>query len=194
MNPKNPKVDFFFQKAKAWREEMEKLREILLRAPVTEELKWGQPCYQLEGKNLFIISGFKEYCLLAIFNGALLKDPAGVLVRPGENTQAARQIRFTSVKQIVGMEPLLAAYVAEAIEAQKAGLQVEKVTELVYPPEFQEKLASDPDLSAAFDALTPGRRRAYNLFFCAPKQSKTRTSRIEKCIPKILEGKGLDDR
>ncbi len=173
---------------------MERLREILLEAPLAEELKWGKPCYRFQGSNLFIINGLKEYCLVAFFNGALLKDPAGILVRPGENTQAGRLIRFTSLQQVTELEPLLRAYIAEAIEVEKAGLKVEKVTELIYPEEFQQKLAELPALKAAFGALTPGRRRAYNLYFSAPKQSKTRTSRVEKWIPKILAGKGMDDR
>ncbi len=174
---------------------MEKLRAIILGSPFTEELKWGKPCYVFEQSNIVLIIGFKEYCAFLFCKGALLKDAHGILVKAGENTQAARQARFTSVKQIVEMEPILKAYLDEAIEAEKAGLKVnyQKNTELVFPEEFQKKLDQNPALKAAFRALTPGRQRAYNIYFSAPKQSKTRESRVDKCTPQILDGKGLND-
>jgi uncharacterized protein YdeI (YjbR/CyaY-like superfamily) len=192
----NPKVDAHLRKGKTWQKETEQLRRIILGCPLTEELKWGKPCYTFQGSNVLIIQGFKEYCALMFCQGALLKDSKGMLVKPGENTQAARQLRFTHAREIVDMEPMLKAYINEAIEAEKAGLKVEfkAITELKFPEEFQRKLDEDPALKAAFDALTPGRRRAYNLYFSAPKQSKTRASRIEKCMPHILEGRGLNDR
>jgi uncharacterized protein YdeI (YjbR/CyaY-like superfamily) len=191
----NPKVDGYLRRAKKWREEMEKLRAIILGSPFTEELKWGKPCYVFEQSNIVLIIGFKEYCAFLFCKGALLKDAHGILVKAGENTQAARQARFTSVKQIVEMEPILKAYLDEAIEAEKAGLKVnyQKNTELVFPEEFQKKLDQNPALKAAFRALTPGRQRAYNIYFSAPKQSKTRESRVDKCTPQILDGKGLND-
>ena len=192
---KNPKVDAFLSKAKKWREETGRLREILLGSQLTEELKWGKPCYTFQGSNLVVIIGCKEYCALIVCKGALLKDPEGILIKPGENTQAARQIRFTNLREVVKREPILKAYLREAIEAEKAGLKVEfkAKTELVYAEELQKKLDGNRALKAAFEALTPGRRRAYNMYFSAPKQSKTRDSRIEKCTPLILNGKGLND-
>ena len=195
MNRMNPKVDFFFSKAKKWRKEFEKLRMIILACPLTEELKWGKPCYTLQKSNIVLMHGFKEYCALLFMKGALLKDANGILIQQTENVQAARQIRFTSVREIVEMEPILKAYIHEAIEVEKAGLKVnyKKSTELIFPAEFQNKLDQHPALKTAFAALTPGRQRGYNLYFSAPKQSKTRESRIEKCMPKILNGKGLDD-
>lgn len=192
----NPKVDVYLRKAKRWREESEELRAILLGCGLTEELKWGKPCYMFQESNVVIIGGFKEYCALLFCKGALLKDAKGILIKPGENTQAARQIRFTSVGEIVKMAPILKGYIREAIEVEKAGLEVDyiKSTELVFPEEFQKKLEEAPALRRAFEALTPGRQRGYYLHFSAPKQSKTRESRVEKCVGRILEGKGFNER
>jgi uncharacterized protein YdeI (YjbR/CyaY-like superfamily) len=192
----NPKVDEYLSKAKKWQEEMEKLRMIILDCQLTEELKWGKPCYTFQKSNIVIIIGLKEYCALLFFKGALLNDANGILIKPGENTQAGRQIRFTNVREIVEMEPILKAYIYEAIEVEKAGLKVnfKKNTELIIPEEFQNKLDEIPALKTAFDALTLGRQRAYILYFSAPKQSKTRESRVEKCMQKILDGKGLNDQ
>ena len=191
----NPKVDVYLSKAKKWQEEVEKLRMIILDCQLTEELKWGWPCYTFQKSNIVLIQVFKEYCALLFFKGALLKDANGILNKIGENTQAGRQIRFTNVREIVEMEPILKAYINEAIEVEKAGLKVnfKKNTELIFPEEFQNKLDENPALKTAFDALTPGRQRAYNLYFSAPKQSKTRESRVEKCMQQILNGKGLND-
>jgi uncharacterized protein YdeI (YjbR/CyaY-like superfamily) len=196
MNTMNPKVDVYLSKAKKWQEELEKLRLIILGCQLTEELKWGKPCYTFQKSNIVLIIGFKEYCALLFCKGALLNDANGILIKPGENTQAARQIRFTNVREIVEMERILKAYVYEAIEVEKAGLEVsfKKNTELIFPEEFQNKLDENRALKTAFDALTPGRRRAYNLYFSAPKQSKTRESRVEKCMQQILNGKGLNER
>ncbi len=191
----NPKVDLYFSKAKKWQEEIKKLRMIILDCQLTEELKWGQPCYTFEKSNIVLIHGFKEYCALLFIKGALLNDANGILIQQTKNVQAGRQIRFTSVREIVEMEPILKAYIHEAIEVEKAGLKVNfiKNTELIFPEEFQNKLDENPALKTAFDALTPGRQRAYNLYFSAPKQSKTRESRVEKCMQQILNGKGLND-
>jgi uncharacterized protein YdeI (YjbR/CyaY-like superfamily) len=191
----NPKVDFYFGKAKTWQKELEKLRMIVLGCGLTEELKWGVPCYTFKENNIVLIHVFKEYCALLFFKGALLNDPNGILIQQTKNTQAARQIRFTNVREIVKMEAILKAYIYEAIEVEKAGLKVKfkKTAEFIIPEEFQKKLDGVPGLKAAFDALTPGRQRAYNLYFSAPKQSKTRESRVEKCMQQILNGKGLDD-
>jgi uncharacterized protein YdeI (YjbR/CyaY-like superfamily) len=196
MNTMNPKVDGYLRRAKKWQEEMEKLRRIILDCQLTEELKWGKPCYTFQKTNIVLIVGFKEYCALIFCKGALLNDAHGLLIKPGENTQAGRQIRLTNVREIVEMEPILKAYIYEAMEAEKAGLKVNftKNTELIFPEEFQNKLDEIPALKTAFDALTPGRQRAYQLYFSAAKQSKTRESRVEKCLPQILNGKGLDDR
>jgi uncharacterized protein YdeI (YjbR/CyaY-like superfamily) len=185
----------FRSKAKKWQEEVEKLRMIILGCQLTEELKWGWPCYTFQKSNIVLINGFKEYCALLFFKGALLKDAKGILNKIGENTQAGRQIRFTNLREIVEMEPILKAYIHEAIEVEKAGLKVnlKKNTELIFPEEFQNKLDENPALKTAFDALTPGRQRAYNMYFSEPKQSKTRESRIEKCMQQILNGKGLND-
>jgi uncharacterized protein YdeI (YjbR/CyaY-like superfamily) len=190
----NPKVDSFLRKVKKWQEESEKLRMILLDCPLNEELKWGEPCYTFQGKNVVLIGGFKEYCTLLFFKGALLNDPHGILVTPGK-LQAGRQIRFTSLREIVAMETILKTYIYEAIEVEKAGLKVDlkKTSEFKIPEEFQNKLDKTPALRAAFSALTPGRQRGYLLYFAAPKQSKTRESRIEKCMKQILKGKGLND-
>lgn len=195
MNAMNPKVDFFFSKAKNWQEEVARLRKIVLDCGLTEELKWGNPCYTFEGSNIVLIHVFKEYCALLFFKGALLNDAAGILVQQTENVQAARQIRFTSVRQISELEKKVKAYIYEAIEVEKKGLKVvlKKTTEFNMPEEFQQQLVERPDLKTAFEALTPGRQRAYLLYFSAPKQSKTRVSRIEKSIEQILEGKGLND-
>ncbi|MCV9948523.1 DUF1801 domain-containing protein [Paenibacillus sp. BT-177] len=192
----NPKVDVYLDKAKKWQAEMEKLRALMLDCQLNEELKWGKPCYMFQNSNIAIIQGFKEHCALMFFKGALLKDPNGILIKPGEDTQAGRQIRFTNVEEIVEMEAILKDYINEAIEVEKAGLKVDfkKNTELIFPEEFQTKLDENPALKTAFAALTPGRQRAYIMHFSAPKQSKTRESRIEKCIQDILAGKGLNDR
>ncbi|OBA06363.1 hypothetical protein A9P44_11080 [Paenibacillus polymyxa] len=192
----NPKVDAYLDKVKKWQAEMEKLRAIMLDCQLTEELKWGKPCYMFQNSNIAIIQGFKEHCALMFFKGALLKDPNSILIKPGEDTQAGRQIRFTNVEEIVEMETILKAYINEAIEVEKAGLKVDfkKNTELIFPEEFQAKLDENPALKTAFAALTPGRQRAYIMHFSAPKQSKTRESRIEKCKQDILSGKGLNDR
>jgi uncharacterized protein YdeI (YjbR/CyaY-like superfamily) len=191
----NPKVDFFFSKAQKWQEEMEQLRTIVLDCGLTEELKWGTPCYTLEKSNIVLIHGFKEYCALLFFKGALLHDAHGLLLRQTENVQAARQVRFTSVREIVERAPLLKAYIHEAIQVEKAGLKVnlKKASEFAIAEEFQTKLEANPDLKMAFEALTPGRQRAYLLYFSQPKQSKTRAARVEKCLPQMLGGKGLND-
>ena len=195
MNRMNPKVDFYFDKAKHWQEEFEKLRMIILDCGLTEELKWGCPCYTFEKRNIVLIHGFKEYCALLFFKGALLKDARDILVQQTKNVQAARQIRFTSVREIVKMKPTLKAYIYEAVEVEKAGLKVKlkKTTEFIIPEEFQNKLDKNPALKTAFEALTPGRQRAYILYFSQPKQSKTREARVQKFIPQILNGKGLND-
>jgi len=191
----NPKVDFYFSKAEKWQEEIEQLREIVLDCGLTEELKWGRPCYAFEKSNIVLIHVFKEYCALLFFKGALLNDPNGILIQQTENVQAARQIRFTNLKEIVKLKKILKSYIYEAIEVEKAGLKVnlKKATEFTIAEEFQNKLDKKPALKKAFYALTPGRQRAYLLFFCAPKQSKTREARVEKYIPQILNGKGLND-
>jgi uncharacterized protein YdeI (YjbR/CyaY-like superfamily) len=195
MNEMNPKVDAFIRRAKQWQEEFAELRMLMLDCHLTEELKWGVPCYTFEKGNVVLIHGFKEYCAILFFKGALLKDANGILITQTENTQAARQIRFTNLQEIQEMEPTLKAYIQEAIEVEKAGLEVtfKKTSEFKVPEEFQNKLDEIPALKAAFEALTPGRQRAYLLHFSAPKQSKTRESRIEKCMPQILNGKGLND-
>jgi len=196
MNRTNPKVDFFFRKAEKWQEEYEKLRTIVLDCGLIEELKWGVPCYTYENSNIVLIHGFKEYCALLFHKGALIKDPIGILVQQTENVQAARQIRFTNVEEIDEMEHVLKAYIQEAIEVEKSGLEVEfkKTSEFNMPEEFQKKLDEDPALKTAFEALTPGRQRGYLLYFSAPKQSKTRETRVEKYTQHILDGKGLNDQ
>jgi uncharacterized protein YdeI (YjbR/CyaY-like superfamily) len=195
MNEMNPKVDGFLGKAKKWRGEFEKLRNLCLDCGLTEELKWGKPCYTYKESNVVLIHGFNEYCALLFFKGALLKDPKGIFVQQTENVQAARQIRFTNIREIVEMEPILKAYVKEAIEAEKGGLEVtyKKTSEFAIPAEFQNRLDDSPSLKTAFHALTPGRQRGYLLYFSAGKKSKTRAARIEKCVHQILEGKGLND-
>ncbi|MGG4447426.1 hypothetical protein HPY28_21755 [Brevibacillus sp. HB1.2] len=191
----NPKVDEFLSKAKTWKAEYEKLRSIVLDCELTEDFKWMHPCYTFEKKNIVLIHGFKEYCALLFQKGALLKDPNGILIQQTENVQAARQIRFTNVDEIMEMEAILKAYVQEAIEVEKAGLEVslKKHEEYIIPEELQMKMDEIPTLKTAFEALTPGRQRAYILHFSAPKQAKTRESRVEKCMQQILDGKGLND-
>ena len=191
----NPKVDFYFSKAKNWQKEIEQLRIIVLDSGLTEELKWGVPCYTFKTKNIVLIHVFKEYCAVLFFKGVLLKDTNNILVQQTENVQAARQLRFTNVREIVKMKPLLKAYIYEAIEVEKAGLKVnlKKTSEYKIPVEFENKQNETPALKTAFEALTPGRRRAYILYFSSPKQSKTRESRIEKSMKQILNGKGLND-
>ena len=195
MNSMNPKVDAYLRRSKKWQKEFEKLRMIVLDCHLTEELKWGQPCYTFQKKNIVVIHGFKEYCAFLFFKGALLKDAEGILIQQTENVQAARQIRFTNVREIAQMEPILKAYIHEAIEVEKAGLKVKlkKTSDFPIPEEFQKKLDAIPALKTAFDALTPGRQRSYIFYFSAPKQSKTRASRVEKCMQQILNGKGLND-
>jgi uncharacterized protein YdeI (YjbR/CyaY-like superfamily) len=191
----NPKVDWYFSKAKKWQEELEQLRMIVLDCGLTEELKWGCPCYTFEKSNIVLIHVFKEYCALLFFKGALLKDAKGILVQQTENVQAARQIRFTNVAEIVKMKRTLKAYIYEAVEVEEAGLKVplKKTTEFSMPEEFENKLKKVPALKKAFYALTPGRQRGYLLYFSSAKQSKTRDSRIEKYTQQILDGKGLED-
>jgi uncharacterized protein YdeI (YjbR/CyaY-like superfamily) len=192
----NPKVDVYISNSKKWQEELEKLRMIILDCQLTEELKWGVPCYTFQKSNIVLIHVFKEYCAILFVKGALLKDANDILITQTENVQAARQIRFTNVREIVEKETILKAYIYEAIEVEKAGLKVnfKKTTEFIIPEEFQNKLDEIPALKTAFDALTPGRQRAYILYFSAPKQSKTRESRVEKCMQQILNGKGLTER
>jgi len=191
----NPKVDDFLSKAKKWKEEYEKLRNIVLDCGLTEEFKWMHPCYTLENKNIVLIHGFKEYCALLFHKGALLKDTHGILVQQTENVQAARQIRFANVQEIAEMAPILKAYIQEAIEVEKAGLEVnmKEQKDFTIPEELQTKFEEMPAFQAAFEALTPGRQRAYLFYFSQAKQSKTRVSRIEKYMQKILDGKGLND-
>jgi uncharacterized protein YdeI (YjbR/CyaY-like superfamily) len=191
----NPKVDVYISEAKKWQEELEKLRTIILDCQLTEELKWGVPCYTFQNSNIVLIHVFKEYCAILFVKGALLNDANGILIQQTENVQAARQIRFTNVREIVDLETVLKGYINEAIEVEKAGLKVnfKKTTEFTMSDEFQNKLDEIPALKTAFYALTPGRQRAYLLYFSAPKQSKTRESRVEKCMPQILDGKGLND-
>ena len=191
----NPKVDFYFIKAQKWQEELEKLRMIILDCQLTEELKWGVPCYTFQKSNIVLIHVFKEYCAVLFFKGALLNDANGILIQQTVNVQAGRQIRFTNIREIVEKETILRDYIYEAIEVERAGLKVnfKKNTELIFPEEFQKKSDEIPALKTVFAELTPGRQRAYILYFSAPKQSKTRESRIEKCIPQILNGKGLND-
>ena len=200
----NPNVDFYFAKEKRWQEEIRKLRTIVLDCGLTEELKWGVPCYTLptgpsgrasKKTNIVLIHVFKDYCAYLFFKGALLHDADGILIQQTENVQSARQIRFTNVREIVEKEKILKAYIFEAIEVEKAGLKVnfKKSGELILAEELKSKLDNNPALKTAFDALTPGRQRAYNLYFSAPKQSKTRQSRVEKCLQQILNGKGLND-
>ncbi|MDR6370125.1 uncharacterized protein YdeI (YjbR/CyaY-like superfamily) [Chryseobacterium bernardetii] len=191
----NPKVNFFFENAGQWQEEFEKLRAIALSTELVEDLKWGCPCYTYDGKNIFLIHGFKEYCAILFFKGALMKDPDNILIQQSKNVQAARQIRFTELSQINDLEEVIRSYMFEAVEIEESGAKVEmkKTKEFEMAEEFQEKLDQDPALQEAFKALTPGRQRAYLLHFSSAKQSKTREARIEKCIPQIMEGIGLND-
>ncbi|UPW84953.1 YdeI family protein [Lysinibacillus sp. Ag94] len=191
----NPKVDEFLGKAKKWQEEYSALRNIVLACELTEEFKWMHPCYTLEKKNIVLIHGFKDYCALLFHKGALLKDANGVLIQQTENVQAARQIRFTNIQEIVGMETIIKDYILEAIEIEKAGLEVpmKEHKEYIIPEELHHKFNEMPTLKTAFEKLTPGRQRAYILHFSQPKQSKTRVSRIEKYTQHILDGKGLND-
>lgn len=191
----NPKVDFYFEKDNKWQKEVKELREIALDCGLTEELKWGCPCYTFNGSNIVLIHEFKEYCAFLFFKGALLNDPNGILVQQTENVQSARQVRFTNLREITKMQATLKAYIYEAIEVEKAGLKVKlkKTSDFSVPEEFQKKLNKNRSLKTAFEALTPGRQRAYLFYFSSAKQSKTRESRIEKYMPNILKGKGLDD-
>jgi uncharacterized protein YdeI (YjbR/CyaY-like superfamily) len=191
----NPEVDWFFSKDTKWQKEYEKLRTIILDCGLNEELKWGCPCYTFENSNIVLIHGFKEYCALLFFKGALLNDPNSILIQQTKNVQSARQIRFTNVQEIVKREKILKAYVYEAIEVERAGLKVKlkKTADFKIPEEFQKKLKKSPALKTAFDALTPGRQRAYIFYFSQPKLPKTRESRIEKSMKRILNGKGLND-
>lgn len=191
----NPKVDWFFAKTQKWQEEFKKLREIAVGCDLVEELKWGQPCYMFGKSNIVLIHGFKNYCALLFFKGALLKDPKGILIQQTENVQAARQIRFTSVQQIVKLKTVLKGYIYEAVKVEEAGLKVnfKKTEEFKIPEEFEHKLRQNAALKIAFYALTPGRQRAYIFYFSSAKQAKTRESRVEKYIPQILKGRGLDD-
>lgn len=192
---KNPKVDSFFNKAGKWREEFAKLRTVILDCGLTEELKWGKPCYTHEGSNIVLIHGFKEYCALLFIKGALLKDPKGILIQQTENVQAARQVRFTEVREITKLAPVLKAYIKEAIAVEEAGLEVtyKKTSEFNMPEEFRKKLNEMPTLKTAFEALTPGRQRGYLLYFSAAKQPKTREARIEKCMDLIFDGVGFNE-
>ncbi len=191
----NPKVDFFFNKEKKWQKEFQQLRMIILDCGLTEELKWGQACYTLQKSNIVLMHGFKEYCALLFFKGALLLDPSHILIQQTENVQSARQVRFTGVSEIVKMAPMLKTYIYEAIEVENAGLKVKlkQTSEYKMPEEFQNKLDKKPALKTAFNALTPGRQTAYLFYFSQPKQSKTREARVEKCMQQILNGKGLND-
>ena len=189
----NPKVDEYLSKAKKWKEESEQLRKIVLDCGLTEEFKWMHPCYTFEEKNIVLIHGFKEYCAFLFHKGALLKDAHGILIQQTENVQAARQIRFTNVQEIIEMETILKEYIHEAVGVEKAGLKVKLKKEYIIPEELQNKFDEIPALKTAFEALTPGRQRAYILHFSNAKQSKTRLSRIEKSIKQILDGKGLND-
>ncbi len=195
MTETNPKVDAFIERAEQWQHEFKQLRAIVLDCGLKEELKWGQPCYTYESSNVVLMHGFKEYCALLFIKGALLKDPYGILVTQTENVQAARQLRFTQLDEIEELAPAIKSYVLEAVEAEKAGLQVEykKTAEYAMPQEFQDALDGDPALKKAFEALTPGRQRAYLLYFSSAKQAKTRQARVEKYAPHILAGKGLND-
>jgi uncharacterized protein YdeI (YjbR/CyaY-like superfamily) len=191
----NPKVDWFFDKDTPWKKEYGKLRSIVLDCGLTEELKWGVPCYTFQNRNIVLIHGFNDYCALLFHKGTLLKDTDNILIQQTKNVQSARQIRFTNLKEIMDKEVVLKAYIFEAVEVEKAGLKVKmkKPKDFKMPDEFKKKLDENPDLKTAFEALTPGRQRGYLLYFSQAKQSKTRESRIEKHIPQIFEGKGLND-
>lgn len=195
MNSKNPKVDFYFDKSTNWHAALEQLRNIALDCGLTEELKWGVPCYTLGKRNVLLIHVFKEYCAYLFFKGVLLQDAQGLLIQQTEQVQSGRQIRFTQVQEIIGLAPVLKSYIYEAIEVEKAGHKVpfKKSAEYPVPEEFQEQLSSLPGLKPAFEALTAGRQRAYLLHFSGAKLSATRATRVAKCIPDILNGKGLND-
>jgi uncharacterized protein YdeI (YjbR/CyaY-like superfamily) len=195
MSKTNPKVDWFFNKDTQWKEEYEKLRQIILDCGLTEELKWGVPCYTWEDKNIVLIHGFKEYCAILFPKGALMKDPKHILIQQTENVQSARQVRFSNITEIYDLEPMLKKYIKEAVEIEKSGQKVElkKASEYPVPEEFQYKLDRMPDLKAAFESLTPGRQKGYLFYFSQPKQSKTREARMEKYMEKILSGRGLED-
>lgn len=195
MNAMNPKADFYFEAENNWQDALKRLRKIVLSCGLTEEVKWGTPCYTYGKSNIVLLHVFKEYCAMLFFKGALLNDTHGILVQQTANVQAARQVRFTDAREVTKLAPVLKAYIYEAIEAEKAGLKVsfKKTTAYTVPEEFQEKLDKRPALKKAFEALTPGRQRAYLLFFSSPKQPATRTSRVEKYIQHILKGKGLND-
>lgn len=191
----NPKVDAFIGRAKKWQKELELLRNIVLDCGFDEEIKWGHPCYTVGGKNLFVLQGFKDYCAIMFFKGALLSDSKRILIKTGENTQAGRQLRFTDIAQIIKIEKTIKSYVREAAAVEKAGLKVErkKSSDYAIPEEFKIQLDKNPALKTSFESLTPGRQRAYLLFFSSAKQSQTRETRVAKFIPKILKGKGMDD-
>ena len=191
----NPKVDWYFDKNKRWQNEIRKMRTIALDCDLVEELKWGCPCYTFEKSNIVLIHVFKEYCAFLFFKGALLKDPKRILIQQTENVQSARQIRFTNVQEIIKLEKTIKAYIYEAAKVEAAGLKVDfkKTTDFKVPEEFQKKLGKNKALKTAFEALTPGRQRAYLFYFSSAKQSKTREERVKKYMPQILEGKGLDD-
>lgn len=194
-NKDNPKVDSFFNKPRQWGEEFHKLRAIILSCPVNEELKWGWPCYSSEGKNIVLMHGFKEYCALLFFKGVLMKDPKKILIQQTEHVQGPRQVRFTNAKEIAKMAPVLKAYVKNAIEVEKSGVKVKlkTISEYKVPEEFQRKLDGNAALKKAYEALTPGRRRNYLFYFSQAKQAQTCEARIEKCVPRILKGKGLNE-
>ncbi|PYF69487.1 YdeI/OmpD-associated family protein [Pedobacter nutrimenti] len=191
----NPKVDFYFTKDQKWQQEVQELRLIALDCGLSEELKWGVPCYTFQKSNIVLIHDFKEYCAFLFFKGALLKDPQNILVQQTKNVQAARQVRFRNIREIIDLRRALKAYIQQAIEVEKSGLKVNFKTtaDFPVPEEFQAKLEQIPDLKMAFDALTPGRQKSYILYFSSAKQSKTRESRVEKYLPQILSGKGLED-
>jgi uncharacterized protein YdeI (YjbR/CyaY-like superfamily) len=191
----NPKVDFYFDKEEKWQKEIEQLRSIVLDCGLNEELKWGTPCYTYQESNIVLIHTFKEYCALLFFKGALLNDPNGILIQQSKNVQSARQMRFTGLKEIIKLKAAIKACIYEAIEVEKAGLKVtlKKTSEYSIPEEFQKKLNKNAALKKAFTALTPGRQRGYLFHFAAAKQTKTREARVEKCMPLILKGKGLND-
>lgn len=191
----NPKVDFFFAKESKWQKEYEKLRMIILDCGLQEELKWGSPCYTFGNRNIVLIHGFKEYCAVLFFKGALLSDANNILIQQTENVQVPRQVRFTTVREVVKLEPVLKAYIYEAIEVERAGLtmKLKKPSEYKMPEEFQKKLDKNRALKKAFEALTPGRQKGYIFHFSQAKLASTREARVEKCIPQILKGKGLED-
>ena len=192
----NPKVDWFFAEETKWQKEYEQLRKIILDCGLTEELKWGCPCYTHAGANIVLIHGFKDYCAVLFFKGALLNDPTGILIQQTANVQSARQVRFTTPKEVTKLQRVLKAYIYEAIEVEKAGLKVKlkKTEDFKVPDEFQKQLDKKPALKKAFTALTPGRQRAYIFYFSQPKQAKTREARVEKQLKQILSGKGLNDQ